>query len=213
MRFIQIPKNYLISIATVSDRIPKLYYHPLAIARNFFWMRLSGLFNMAKKHIKRWETGLDFACGSGIFLPTLATMFDRVVGVDLETAEANQLVKDYHLDNVELIKGDINHLDLEEHFDAIFAADVLEHFSDLKLPARKIYSWLKKDGLLFTSVPTENTFTRLTRMVGGYQKPWDHYHTGKEVEDFLSTHGFLRIGSKIIVPFFPLYYLGVWRKV
>lgn len=213
MKFIQVPPSYLTSIATVSERMPKLYCHPMRIARDFFWLRLRGLFHLARKHLQQWNNCLDFACGSGIFLPTLATMFNRVVGVDLEVTEAKRLIKDYGLSNVELIQGDINQFNFQEYFDAIFAADVLEHFSDLKLPVGKIHSWLKKNGLLFTSLPTENAFTRLTRTVGGYQKPRDHYHTGQEVEDFLFANGFLKIDVKIVVLFFPLYYLGVWRKI
>lgn len=212
MKFVKIPPDYLASIATVSERMPNLYCHPLKVARDFFWLRLRGLYQLARRYVRGRDRCLDFACGSGVFLPTLSTMFREVVGIDLEMAEAQTLTNHYQLPNVELIKGDINMLEMGSQFDAIFAADVLEHFADLDLPVTKIKQWLKKDGLLLTSLPTENIFTRLTRLIGGYQKPWDHYHTGREVEQFLSNHGFIKLAARTVLPLFPLYYLGAWRR-
>jgi len=211
-RLVKLPPNYLRSIATVSDRMPKLYYHPIKLARDFFWLRLSVLAQLASEYAVRKDYCLDFACGSGIFLPTLSRMFKQVVGIDLEMTEAKQLAGDYQLPNVQLIEGDIATAELNRQFDAIFSADVLEHFSDLQLPVRQLKQWLGPEGVLLTSLPTENWLTRLTRIVGGYKKPWDHYHTGREVENFLTASGFIKIASRIVVPLFPLYYLGVWRK-
>ncbi|OGB85242.1 hypothetical protein A2994_00050 [candidate division Kazan bacterium RIFCSPLOWO2_01_FULL_48_13] len=212
-RLIKLPPDYLKSIATVSDRMPKLYYHPIKIARDFFWQRLAVLIELADQYVKERGRCLDFACGSGIFLPTLSRMFKRVVGIDLEMTEARRLVSDYRLNNIQLIEQDIATAQLDGQFSAIFAADVLEHFSDLALPVEKIKQWLKPDGVLLTSLPTENFFTRLTRLVGGHQKPWDHYYTGREVENFLLATGFTKMSGRLLVPIYPLYRISVWSRL
>lgn len=164
--------------------------------------------------MKSWDACMDFGCGSGVFLPTLSNLFSSVRGMDIEMVEAPQIVDYYRLKNVQLMNCDINTyaFDNRDLFDVITAADVLEHFEKLDKPVSQIYRWLKDDGLLFTSLPTENLFTRLTRMLGRIEKPWDHYHTGESVEYFLQEHGFRKMNSSIVIPIFPLYLVSVWRK-
>jgi len=211
--FIEIPPEILVSVATDSNRMPKLYYHPLKIARKFFWLRLKYLHELMRGHVTNWNTCLDFGCGSGVFLPTLSNLFTSVRGIDIEMVEASKIVDYYNLKNVTLINNDINVANLDEKsFDVITAADVLEHFQKIDKPVSQIYRWLKDDGLLLTSLPTENIFTRLTRIFGKYEKPWDHYHTGMEVEEFFHKSGFYKIKSRKVLPVFPLYLVSVWRK-
>jgi len=211
--FIEIPPDILQSIATNSDRMPKLYYHPRKVAREFFWLRLRTLHHLIEKHVKNRTRCLDFGCGSGVFLPTLSTLFTAVNGIDIEMVEAPKIIDHYHLANVDLITADINQINLEKRFDAIIAADVLEHFNRIEHPVSQIFNWLKEDGLLFTSLPTENIFTKLTRIAGKYEKPWDHYHRGEDVEEYLSQNGFRKIASTRIVAVFPLYLISVWGKI
>lgn len=210
--FVEIPPDVLQGIATDSDRMPKLYYYPLSIARKFFWLRLKCISALMIKHLSDRNSCLDFGCGSGVFLPSLSNLFQSVRGIDIELVEAPEIVEQYALKNVELISADIFSVELDEQFDAIVAADVLEHFDDLDKPIEQIKRWLKEDGLLFTSLPTENFFTRLTRILGKYTKPADHYYSGEEVEMMLRSHGFHKIESKKLIPFFPLYLIGVWSK-
>lgn len=212
MSFIKLSAKYLKSIAGDSERLPRLYYHPIGIARDFFWLRLHNLHDLARQYVIHKSKCLDFACGSGVFLPSLATLFKEVVGIDLEIAEAEIVARDYDLSNVRLQEGDLNQLSLDKDFDAVFAADVLEHFIDLTLPVGKIWDCLNSQGLLLTSLPIENWFTRFTRIIGGYKKPADHYHTAKEVEEFLTQNGFAKITTRTVLPVYPLYYLTAWRK-
>jgi len=44
------------------------------------------------------------------------------------------------------------------------------------------------------------------------EKLWDHYHTGYEVEDFLSSHGFEKLHSRHVNRLLPIYILSVWKK-
>ncbi len=212
--FVEIPASRLRDGATESDRMPKLYYHPNWLARKFFWERLRVLHRFLAQYPVCNESCLDFGCGSGVFLPTLASEFASVTGVDIETVEAKRILDYYKLSNVSLVNADI-YTTTEfgpEVFDVVMAPDVLEHFKDLAAPVSRIHAWLKADGFLFTSLPTENAFTRATRVAGKYEKPWDHYHTGYQVEDFLAGNGFRRVRRSLLFPFFPLYLTSVWRK-
>lgn len=210
--FVEIPPDVLSGIATDSDRMPRLYYHPRVIARKFFWLRLKCIASLIKKNVSNRNTCLDFGCGSGVFIPTLSNLFRSVHGIDIELVEAPKIMEHYALKNVRLISADIFTTQLDEQFDAIIAADVLEHFDDVDKPIAQIRRWLKDDGLLFTSLPTENVFTRLTRILGKYTKPADHYYSGEEVEQKLRNHGFSKVEGTRLVSFFPLYLIGVWRK-
>jgi 2-polyprenyl-3-methyl-5-hydroxy-6-metoxy-1,4-benzoquinol methylase len=113
------------------------------------------------------------------------------------------------------VRGDIGCLDLgSAGFDAAVAADVLEHFKDLHPPVKALRRWVKPGGLLFTSLPTENRLYCRLRKVFGIEKPWDHYHTAHEVEDFLEQRGFERIATSHVpwsLPFLPLFLVTVWR--
>lgn len=210
--FVEIPPDVLMGIATDSERMPKLYYYHLSIVRKFFWLRLKCISALMRKNLSNRNSCLDFGCGSGVFLPSLSNLFRSVRGIDIELVEAHKIMEHYALKNVELISADIFTVVLDEQFDAIVAADVLEHFDDLDKPIAKIKCWLKDDGLLFTSLPTENMFTKLTRIMGKYTKPADHYYSGEEVEAVLRNHGFCKVESVRLVSFFPLYLIGVWRK-
>ena len=214
-QFEEIPPEILRQIATVSVRMPRLYFYPIRFVRKFFWARLKVIHRTMMKTVPQRRVAIDFGCGSGVFLPTLANTFDLVQGIDIEAYEAKEIVNAYKLQNVRLINADIYNLnDTEiEKADAIVAADVLEHFKELEVAVRRLHEWLKDDGYLFTSGPSENFLTRLGRTLGRIEKPWDHYHTGYEVEEFLERHGFQRIGlSRHVYRFMPMYILSVWKK-
>lgn len=213
--FVEIEPSFLRSIATDSDRIPTLYYSNYLLVRQFFWMRLKLIyFHLQRLPINR-EVCLDFGGGGGVFLPTLSQLFKTVFFLDLEDAEARQVVEKHLLKNVKLVKQDIATVGFtKSSFDVIIAADVLEHFQDLSVPVTQIRNWLKQDGVLITSLPTENYLYVLLRQVFGVAKPADHYHTGYEVEAYLKARGFKQI-RRTFVPLFgnilPLFLISVWR--
>ena len=213
--FEEIPPELLRQIARVSVRMPRLYFYPIRFVRKFFWARLKAIHRSMMSTVPERRVAIDFGCGSGVFLPTLAKAFELVQGVDIEADEAKEIVKAYKLQNVRLINADIYNLNDTgiEKADAIVAADVLEHFKELDVAARRLNEWLKDDGYLFTSGPSENFLTRWGRILGHIEKPWDHYHTGYEVEDFLEQHGFQRISkARHVYRLMPMYILSVWKK-
>ena len=213
--FIEIEPNFLRSIATDSDRVPTLYFSKYLPVRKFFWMRLRLIYQLMKESLKQKTTCLDFGGGGGVFLPTLSHYFEKVFLIDLENSEAVKVADHYRLQNVALLKEDISCHSLQKiAFDAIFAADVLEHFSDLSVPVKVLKELMHKDTILFTSLPTENFIYITLRKIFKIEKPWDHYHTASEVEVFLQRSGFKRI-RRTFVPFFfnflPLFRISAWQ--
>ncbi len=213
--FVEIPRDFLARIATDSERIPRLYYSSYGSVRGFFWMRLRFVFRLMRRLSPRAKNCLDFGGGGGVFLPTLCHAFDQVVCVDLETVEARAVQREFALDNLRLVQGDVGAVELSEApFDAIVAADVLEHFPDLAVPVAALKRWIGAAGVLYTSLPTENGLYVALRRLFGITKPADHYHTGAEVESFLERSGFVRI-ARLHVPLYwgvlPLFFVSGWE--
>jgi len=204
------------SIATDSNRIPRIYFEGNPIMSYVFWMRLKWISLRLKKYSKEKNKCLNFGGGGGVFLPTLSKLFSNVVSIDLEITEAQKICSAFNLKNVKLIRADILSNELSDApFDAIIAADVLEHFKDVKPAIKKLNKWLKTDGILVTSPPTENWAYVLLRLIFGVEKPFDHYHTGYEVERLLCENGFKRINKSKVPLYFnilPLYLISIWQK-
>lgn len=204
------------SIAVGNDQIPTLYYSGNVVSGRIFWARLRWIHRLIRRLTDPKGVCLDFGAGGGVFLPTLATCFESVVGIDLHTAEAEQVIEHYRLDNVSLHRGDMNEARLESApFHAIVAADVLEHFEDLEPPVRRLREWLAADGVLFTSLPSETGFYDWLRRLYGLTKPADHFHTGWEVEAYLEGHGFKRRSRWLVpfgLPFVALYLVSAWSR-
>ncbi len=214
--FVSIPPPVLRKISGDNARIPSLYYHPNFFLRTYFWARLRFLHELIKRHGAGKETCLDFGGGSGVLLPTLASNFETVTSVDLFIEEALQIKTIFGLSNVHLMQGDLLDVRLPAApFDCVVAADVLEHFEDLAKPVARLREWVKNDGILLTSLPTESWMYRFLRRVFRIKKPVDHYHTGGEVERVLSENGFLRVET-LHAPFrtvlASLFLVTVWRK-
>jgi len=214
--FVQVDAKFLASIATDSDRIPTLYYSQYYLVKKFFWMRLRLIHRLMNLFSKGKRKCLDFRGGGGVFLPTLSNTFQQVTCVDLEDDEAQKTVQHYNLKNIHLVRGDVSSVDMPQApFDVIVAADFLEHFKDLSVAVDAIIHWLADDGIFYTSLPTENWIYVLLRKVFHVEKPWDHYHTAAEVEDYLQHRGLEKIKG-IYVPLYfsllPLFRVSAWKK-
>lgn len=216
-QFVPVAADFLRKIATDSERTPTLYFSKYWPVRVFFWMRLRLIFSLMRRFTCNWTCCLDFGGGGGVFLPSLASAFQRVVCVDFNTVEASAVSREYRLTNVELVQADIRDAGFAPGtFPNIVAADVLEHFAELSVPIATLRAWLAPGGLLFTSLPTENTLYVLLRVMFGISKPADHYHSAAGVEHFLEANGFRRLRSRYVplyAPILPLFRISAWQRL
>lgn len=211
--FIQIRRE---TLERVYENHPKtiLYFSRNPFIRIIFWKRLKTLYKLMDYTNHPKDNILDFGGGNGVFLPSLAQLFDHVICIDRDIERASKIAAIFDLKKVKLLSSDLNNEALlEKPVDAIVAADVLEHFKDLSRPVRSITRFLKDDGFLYTSLPTENHIYVLLRKIFNIKKPEDHYHSGYEVENFLSSNGFRRRNRRHIpFRFFPLFLVSQWEK-
>lgn len=194
--FIIVPPAILKSIASGAENIPTIYYHQFVPVQKLSWLRLITIANLAKGLS---GTVLDFGGGGGVFLPTLAKLFKKVICIDLCIDEAKKIKDIYMLKNVEIIKCDALKINFpNNYFDVVIAADVLEHFQNVRQPIVMIHNWLKLGGHLFVSGPSENSLYQFGRKIFKMQKPKDHYHSIKEIEQELFHY--FHIQKKIFLP-------------
>jgi predicted TPR repeat methyltransferase len=211
--FIQIPIEILKQVYRDHPKTT-LYFSSNPLIRTIFWKRLKILYELIDQASHAKHHAVDFGGGNGVFLPSLAQLFERVTCIDLDTKRASQMAGVLHLHNTTFLSEHIDDtLGRQEPVDAIVAADVLEHFKDLAQPVSSITRWLKHDGFLYTSLPTENYFYTVLRTIFHVTKPADHYHSGSEVEEFLSRHGFRLLKRRYLpLRLFPLFLVSAWEK-
>ncbi len=214
--FIEVPRSVIADAGIDTACITEMYFGENYLLRKFFWLRLRFLYRALRRFTARGDNCLDFGGGSGAFLPTLCGYFGRVTCIDLDNAPADAVKRNYGLANLTIRQADIRDAELAEApFGAIVAADVLEHFRELPPAVAALRRWLRDDGYLFTSLPTETGFYAALRRVFGVTKPADHYHTGYAVEAYLAANGFRRVERRavpLLAPLLPLFLISVWRK-
>lgn len=148
------------------------YLHSNPMIRWLMWERYRQIEAFLTKRTA--DSVFEFGCGLGLFLPTLAVNVKTVYANDLFPHYAKELCRRKGL-NVQFV----DHLDqIEENsLDAIVAADVLEHVDDPSEFARKFHRFLKKDGRLLVSGPTETPLYKLGRLVAGFGDKAHYHHT------------------------------------
>jgi SAM-dependent methyltransferase len=214
--FEKVPAAEFRALAVRPAEEVEFYGYDNVLLRETFWRRLVVLDRLLCRHVGERSICLDLGSGSGAYLPTLARRFTRVVAADRNTADAARMVAARSLGNVTLIERDVFAIPFASgEFDAIVAADVLEHFPDTGPIADRLLDWLKPGGVLLTSLPTESWLYVLLRKVFGVQKPDDHYFSGREVESTLADAGFEPLERRFVplgVSWLSLFLVTAWRK-
>lgn len=201
---VKIDKDILLEITDCSNE-RNIYTHPNFLARDIFWQRLEYAYKYIKEYIDSSANVLDFGGGSGVFSKSLASYFEKVTIIDLDTDDAMNIKEYFGLNNVEIITQNILDFDCENKFDLIVATDVLEHFKDLNLPIEFFYKYLNTNGHLLVTLPTENYIYELGRLIINKKKPIDHYHRSSEVIKYLLNNGFELIEKQYV----PKYIISI----
>ena len=214
-KFIKIPPKVILEISEKNQHIPTLYSHSFLPLREVFWLRLKLIHRLILMTNVGQSSCFDFGGGGGVFLPSLSNTFDQVDCGDKFCKEASSIVALYELENVRTHEVDLLSFSAKgKKYQAVIAADVLEHFKSLKEPIEKIKELIHEDGVLITSLPSEDGLYVFLRKLFGIKKPADHYHSAKQVEKFIEDQGFVRFKS-IYVPFYipllQLFHITAWK--
>ncbi len=102
---------------------------------------------------------LEIGCGQGDFLVKAAERGLHVTGVEYSQHSVDIATKKLG-EKGKIYCGEINQiLELNEHFDIIVFADVLEHVRDPRDFLTKVHALLAKDGIVVIAVPTLDSFS------------------------------------------------------
>lgn len=157
----------------------RTYTNPNPVVRWLFWARLRALVALGAVE---GGVALDFGCGEGALLPTLAARHRTVIAADLDVRAADRLVRAWRLENVRVTSADGTRLPLRDaSIDCVVAADVLEHFADLAPPLAEIHRVMRGGGVLLVSSPMEHAFYEVGRRVFRFTAPPDHFQTARTV--------------------------------
>jgi cyclopropane-fatty-acyl-phospholipid synthase len=100
---------------------------------------------------------LDLGCGWGSFSLWAAGKFpnSQITAVSNSTGQRQFILAQAEargLDNVSVITGDINQLELDDRFDRVDSIEMFEHMRNYALLMNRIESWLNPGGKLFVHI-------------------------------------------------------------
>ena len=148
------------------------YLHANPLIRWLMWRRYEKIADLAG--FDKSMSVLEFGCGIGLFLPTLAERCTKVYAMELFPAYAQRIVEMLQL-QVEFIQNLTAISDAS--LDCIIAADVLEHLEDPAHYLEQFLNKLKPGGTLIVSGPTENIAYRIGRLIAGFGDKGEYHHT------------------------------------
>jgi 2-polyprenyl-3-methyl-5-hydroxy-6-metoxy-1,4-benzoquinol methylase len=165
------------------------YSHPNPLINWLFWQRLQVVMN----HIEReapYKQVLDFGCGSGVMLPFLCEISNRVIAMDIDLLPFERVSRQQAFPanlNVHNAR-EVTLKDLPPaSFDLIVATDVLEHVDDLPGTLADMQVLLRPGGQVIISGPTENIFYKIGRALAGPEYSGDYHERGiLEVRELLA---------------------------
>ena len=128
-------------------------YGPEQLDGNNRFETVSGIIEMVSGRV------LDYGCAHGHYTINLAKRFPNIhfVGVDINQRNINtakKWAKDDDVKNVSFICSSYpDYFPDETLFDAVIAAEVLEHVGDVNEALRNLHSYLKPNGLMIWTTP------------------------------------------------------------
>ena len=156
------------------------YSHPNPLINWLFWQRL----HKALNHLERdapYEHILDFGCGSGVMLPFLCGISNRVTAMDIDLFPLERISRQRAFPT-NLTIHDAREITLKDlpkaSFDVIVATDVLEHVNDLPGTLAEMGNLLKPGGQVVISGPTENILYKIGRRLAGPEYSGDYHERG-----------------------------------
>lgn len=179
------------------------YLHKNPLLRNMAWWRVGLLAERLKRAArasgKRDLRIVDFGCGSGVLFADAREVGSEIIGVDLVLEAAKLLVERRGYKNVRLLTPTEAAESIEPgSVDIILAGEVLEHVEPVDDTLQLFRRWLRPQGQLLVTLPTENALYQLGRRIAGFK---GHYHhaNAANITDDLTRCGF-RVSHKTTIP-------------
>lgn len=116
---------------------------------------------------------LELGCADGVMTEILVKHFKRIVAVDGSSKFCDTVRNRIKVDNLEVICSLFEQLKLNEKFDTIIMAHILEHVENPGLIMNKAKNWLKDSGVLLIDVPNANSIHRQAGVKMGLLKRVD----------------------------------------
>ena len=157
---------------------------------------------------------LDVGFGYGELFSYLVNYTEECYGINISKQQVT--VAKGALDSLgikpNLITADIRKAQFgNSSFEVIYALNTLEHVKEIDVALAEIKRILKSGGYFVVAVPTENLIYRVGRMVIGYKKPKDHYHTVEEIKTRLLQY-FDITAEKTIISTLPLFKVYLCKR-
>lgn len=192
IRALSTMKNTGATAADLDEMAVPSYLHWNPLIRWLMWRRYEAISELAE--FSGDENALEFGCGLGVFLPSLAGNCSQAYAIDLFPAYALALCRSMKL-NVIFVDSLLQLA--EQSLDIIIAADVLEHVQPLEDSIMILHSRLKPGGRLIVSGPTENIAYKLGRVLAGFADKSEYHHTNiRSIHKSLIFNGFTMVKNK-----------------
>lgn len=146
---------------------------------------------------------LDTGCSEGFLKSVLLYNPKKLIGIDKNIEKKPQGYSQF-------IKADVekNKFKLNNRFDAIVLADILEHLEKPQVLLRKLKPYIKDNGFILVSVPNMDFFlVKILKLLGIaphmdrglFDKTHKQEFTLKEIKSLLISNGF-KITEKVFTP-------------
>jgi len=157
------------------------------------WQRFAKSSISRIKKYKKEGRLLDVGCNLGIFVKEAQKAGFDAYGIDPSRYAIKEGEKLFRLSG-KLLHGSLTTISFpENYFDIVTLIHSLEHIHNLNFVLKKIYSILKKDGILLIEVPNFNSLWRKLlgeRWYGFYFQQHVWQFTSKSLQSILKRHKF-----------------------
>jgi len=180
------------------------YLHTNPIINFLFWERIRKVINFLER-APHYTLAMDFGCGSGVMLPFLGRVCDKVVAIDIDLFPLEEVEAHVRFpDNVEF--RDAHQIQIRDFpatsFDVIVALNVLEHVENLVQTLADLLVLLRPKGKLIICGPTENLTYKIGRVLAGPEYS-GNYHR-RSVYDVKEVLASLTTIEKIATLYYPI---------
>ena len=116
---------------------------------------------------------LELGCADGLMTEMLVKHFKRVVAVDGSSKFCDEVRSRIKTDNLEVVCSLFEDFEVNEKFDTIIMAHILEHVENRVQMLKLANNWLKDNGVILIDVPNANSIHRKAGVKMGLLKRVD----------------------------------------